>query len=185
MTATPPVDPEIALPWQKLAAALADVLRVEPAEAPPAGLDPHEARVARVAEALARTGVLDPADVARRMEVLAARLAGDKDRPSPKAGFSNAAVNDIGGMPGGPVDPSAGEIEPWEKLAVALGTALGGKGILNLHERRRAAEELGDDYNRLAYFERMVQANANLLAEKGILTKDEVGRRIAAMRGRT
>lgn len=182
----PRIDPETALPWQKLAAAIADVLRVAPDDAPaPSGLDPHEARVERVATALAAKGVLDRADLARRMAALAQKLAGDKDRPHPKARFSNAGPNDVGGMPGGPVDPSPGHIEDWEKLAEAIGYALGGNRIASLHERRRAAEELGDDYNRLGYFERRVAAQANLLAEKGVLTKAEIDHRIARLRGRS
>jgi hypothetical protein len=180
----PPVDPELALPWQKLAAALADVLRVPPADTPPAGLDPHEERVARVASALAAKGVLDPAEVAARMAALAQKLAGDKDRAPPKVRFSNAGPNDIGGMPGGPVDPSAGHVEDWERLAVALSAALSAHGIGNVHQRRRAAEALGDDYHRLAYFERAVQAQCNLLFEQRILTRSELDRRIAQLRGR-
>lgn len=183
--AEPPLDPETALPWQKLAAAIADVLRVEPPDAPPPGRDPHEARVERVAEMLARKGLLDPAEIARRMASLEERLAHDKDAPAPKARFSSAGPNDIGGMPGGPIDRSEHDIEDWERLVVALGGVLGAHGILNLHERRRAVEALGDDYNRLAYFERMVAGQFTLLVEKGILTAAEVDRKIARMRGGT
>jgi hypothetical protein len=43
---------------------------------------------------------------------------------------------------------------------------------------------LGDDYHRLGYFERMVQGGANLLYEKHILTREEVERRMAALRTR-
>ena len=49
-------------------------------------------------------------------------------------------------------------------------------------ESRRATEELGDDYNRLAYFERSVQALANLLCEKRVLSRDEMAARLAAIR---
>jgi hypothetical protein len=51
-----------------------------------------------------------------------------------------------------------------------------------VHESRRATEELGDDYNRLAYFERSAQAMANLLYEKGILSRDEVATRMTKIR---
>ena len=183
--ADPPLDPEAALPWQKLAAAITDVLRIEPADAPLPGRDAHETRIERIAGLLTQQGLLERAEIERRMERLAARLAADQDRPHPKTRFPNAAPNDIGGMPGGPVDPSPGALADWEKLAVALGTVLGARRILNLHERRRAVEELGDNYNRLGYFERMVAAQGNLLAEKGVLTAAELDRRIAVLRSRS
>jgi hypothetical protein len=53
-----------------------------------------------------------------------------------------------------------------------------------VHESRRATEELGDAYNRLAYFERAAQALANLLYEKGIMNRDELAARMDAIRGR-
>jgi hypothetical protein len=181
----PPLDPEQALPWQKLAAALADLLRVEPPQgAGSAGLDAHEGRAQAVADRLTRTGLIDPAEMQARMEALAVRLAGDKDRAHPKTRFSNTRPNDIGGMPGGRVDPDPGKIEPWEKLVVALGAVLGERRLLNLHERRRAGEDLGDDYHRLAYFERMLQGQVNLLCEKGVLTRREVELKIAALKER-
>lgn len=183
--AQPPLDPEQALPWQKLAAALSDLLRVEmPADADRNGLDPHEGRAQAVADMLTRQGLLDPAEMLARMEALAIRLAGDKDRAHPKARFSNARPNDIGGMPGGRIDPAAGTVEDWEKLAIALGTVLGQHHLSSVHERRRAAEDLGDDYHRLGYFERMVQAAANLLCEKGVLTRAEVEHKIGALKDR-
>lgn len=175
-----PVDPESALPWQKLAAALSDLVAVEPSG--DAGLDVHEARIQAVADCLIGAGVLDAAELSARMAALAVKLGADKDRAHPKTRFSNARPNDIGGMPGGPVSTVAGAVEDWEKLAVALGTAMGQHRISNLHERRRSAEDLGEDYHRLGYFERMVQANANLLYEKRVLTREEVDRRIDALR---
>jgi hypothetical protein len=183
--AEPPVDPEQALPWQKLAAALSDLLRVEPpAEASRHGLDAHEGRAQAVADMLTRKGLLDPAEMQARMEALAASLAGDKDHAHPKTRFSNARPNDIGGMPGGRVDPASGRIEAWERLVVALGAVLGQRHMLNLHERRRAVEDLGDDYHRLAYFERMVQGQVNLLCQKGVLTREEVEHKIGALKDR-
>ena len=182
---TEPLDPEQALPWQKLAAALADLLRVEP---PPgagrAGLDPHEGRAQAVADMVTSKGLLDPGEMQARMAALGVRLAGDKDRAHVKARFSNTRPNDIGGMPGGRVDPAAGTIEPWERLVVALGAVLGERRLLTVHERRRAGEDLGDDYHRLAYFERMMQSQANLLVEKGVLTREEVEHKIARLKER-
>ena len=52
---------------------------------------------------------------------------------------------------------------------MALGP--GRRGLVRVDERRRASEELDDDYARLGYFDRSVQASVNLLIEKGVLTQ--------------
>ena len=179
----PPIDPEKALPWQKLAAALTDLVGGEPVRAG-RDLDEHEARVQAMADLLTGAGVIDNAEVAARMEALAERLAHDRDWVHPKARYTNAGPNDIGGLPGGPVDPSGGHVEPWEMLVTVVGMCLRERGINRIDEGRRASEELGDDYHRLGYFERMAQGGANLLYEKGILTRDEVERRIAELKAR-
>jgi hypothetical protein len=41
---------------------------------------------------------------------------------------------------------------------------------------------LGDEYHRLAYFERVAQAMANLLYEKGALNREEVAARMDTIR---
>jgi len=179
-----PLDPETALPWQKLAAALSDLLGDPPASGAGPGLDAHESRVQAVADMLIAKGLVDPAEMQSRMEALAVRLAGDKDRAHPKTRFSNAAPNDIGGLPGGPIDTSAGTHEGWHLLVTAIGAVLGARGLTRIDERRRSSEDLGEDYHRLGYFERMAQGGANLLYEKGILTREEVERRIEKLRQR-
>lgn len=93
--------------------------------------------------------------------------------------------HDVGGQPAGPVDPSHEEELPWHMLSVALSNAIGsqGRGLVSVHEGRRAREELGEEvYNRLGYFERAIQVTANMLVEKGILTREEIERRIAELR---
>lgn len=95
--------------------------------------------------------------------------------------------HDIGGLPGGPIDPSHGGEQPWEKLSVALSNVLGlqGRGLISVHEVRRAREELGADlYDRLGYFEKGAQVTANLLVEKGILTREEIEERMRRIRAR-
>ncbi len=197
MAATAPVDviprpPEDALPWEKLAVALVDILggvqqvvtiddlrRAEAAlGAEYRALSQFERLAKAAADVLVAKGLVEPGELNVRMARLALTLAGDKDRAHPKARFSNAGVNDIGGLPGGPIDRHEHETADWEKLVTALGSILSGKRLRTVHESRRAQEELGDDYNRLAYFERWAQATANLLYEKGALTPAEVATRM-------
>ncbi len=94
--------------------------------------------------------------------------------------------HDIGGLPAGPIDPSHHDEADWHKMATAVNMALGPsqRGLIRVDERRRASEDLGDDYARLGYFDRSVQGGANLLVEKGVLTRDEIARRMAEIRAR-
>ncbi len=94
--------------------------------------------------------------------------------------------HDIGGLPAGPIETSHHDEADWHRKATALNMALGpGKrGLMRVDERRRATEDLGDDYPRLGYFDRSVQAGANLLIEKGVLTQDEIDRRMAEIKAR-
>ena len=202
-TAAPHVDivprpPEDALPWEKLSVALVDILggmqqivtvdELQRADAALGesyrGLSSFERLTQTAVNVLVAKGLVDAGDLRVRMAHLAVTLAGDKDRAHPKARFSNAGVNDIGGLPGGPIDRRHHEPADWEKLVVALSAVLSQRRLRTVHESRRAIEELGDDYNRLAYFERTAQALANLMYEKGALRPDEVAARMDAIRKR-
>lgn len=185
-----------ALPWEKLSVALVDILggmqqtvtvdELKRADAALGdsyrGLSAFERLAQTAVNVLVAKGLLDEGDLRVRMARLAVTMAGDKDRAHPKARFSNAGVNDIGGLPGGPIDQRHHEAADWQKLLVTLSALLSRKRLRTVHEARRAAEELGDDYNRLAYFERSAQAMANLLHEKGVLNRDEVAARMDTIR---
>jgi hypothetical protein len=189
----PPVD---ALPWEKLSVALVDILggmqqtvtvdELKRADAALGdsyrGLSAFERLAQNAVNVLVAKGLVDEGDLRVRMARLAVTMAGDKDRAHPKARFSNAGVNDIGGLPGGPIDQRHHEAADWQKLLVTLSALLSRKRLRTVHETRRAAEELGDDYNRLAYFERSAQAMANLLHEKGVLKRDEIVARMDTIR---
>src|SRR3954462_8219586 len=171
-----PPPPEDALPWEKLSVALVDILggmqqivtmdELKRADAALGdsyrGLSSYERLAQTAVNALVGKGLVDEGDLRVRMARLAVALAGDKDRAHPKARFSNAGVNDIGGLPGGPIDRRHHETADWEKLLVALSALLAQRKLRTVHESRRSTEELGEDYNRLAYFERTAQALANL-----------------------
>ncbi len=94
--------------------------------------------------------------------------------------------HDIGGLPAGPIDPSHHDEAAWHRMATALNMALGPamRGLIRTDERRRATEDLGADYARLGYFDRSVQAGANLLIEKGVLTQAEIVSRMAEIKAR-
>jgi Nitrile hydratase beta subunit len=97
------------------------------------------------------------------------------------------AHHDLGGREAGPIDRTERELEPWEKRVDAMFRLLSaaGPGNLRVDELRRAIEGLGSaEYDRLKYYERWIAGIANLLLEKGILTTDELARKLDEVRAR-
>ena len=97
------------------------------------------------------------------------------------------AHHDLGGRPAGAIDRTERELEPWEKRVDAILRLLSApeRGVIGIDEHRRAVEGLGaDQYDRLSYYERWITAVANLLLEKGVLTTDELGRKLDEVRAR-
>ena len=90
----------------------------------------------------------------------------------------------MGGEAAGPIDTTDHGMRFWEKQANALRSTLTGKKIVRLDELRRAAEDLGDQYYKLDYFERTTTALRNLLVEKGVITETELKARMAEVRAR-
>lgn len=90
-------------------------------------------------------------------------------------------VNDIGGEDWGPIPLTQQDVPDWAKLSTALRGALGdkGAGLVNLHEGRRAREEMSyEQYHSLGYFEMGMQAIFDILIQKKVVTEQEVQDRI-------
>jgi hypothetical protein len=95
--------------------------------------------------------------------------------------------HDMGGLPAGPVEPSGPPKALWEKRAHALLVLLNEpcRDVVNVHELRRGIEALGSaEYDRLTYYERWIASIANVLVEKGVITTDELGRKLAEVEAR-
>jgi hypothetical protein len=96
--------------------------------------------------------------------------------------------HDMGGLPAGPVERSEHVFEPWENKTDAIVRLLGQpqRGpVMRIDELRRAIEEMGPGiYDELSYYERWIAGVTNILIEKGVLSVDEVGRRIEAVKAR-
>ncbi len=88
-------------------------------------------------------------------------------------------INDVGGMQGFPaiereIDEPAFHAD-WEAHVFAINRALLRRGMYNLDEFRDAIERMDvGDYLAASYYERWLHAITTLLAEKGVLTDQEL-----------
>ena len=92
--------------------------------------------------------------------------------------------SDIGGEPAGKVDPVDHGMRFWERQANGLRSVLQRKRVTTTDQLRRAAEDLGDRYAKLEYFERTTLALRTVLLEKGLITEEALARKMAEVRKR-
>ncbi len=89
--------------------------------------------------------------------------------------------HDMGGLEAGPVEQSEHDYAPWEKRVDAIMRLLTGKQyeVITVDELRRGIEDLGPGvYDELSYYERWISSITNILIEKGVISVDELGRRM-------
>jgi Nitrile hydratase beta subunit len=90
--------------------------------------------------------------------------------------------HDMGGLPAGTVVASEHDYAIWEKRVDALLVLLSGRDepLVSTDELRRNIESLGSEaYQRMFYYERWIFAIAQTLVQRGVITVDELGRKIA------
>ncbi len=95
--------------------------------------------------------------------------------------------HDMGGLPAGAVRPSEHETVLWEKRVDALMTLLGDsrRRLLRVDELRQGIEQLGPGaYDEMSYYERWIASITGVLIGKGVITSDELGRKMAEVRAR-
>jgi hypothetical protein len=95
-------------------------------------------------------------------------------------------AHDMGGRPDSdPIERYEHVLADWELLADGLSQALAVKGVRTTDEHRRAREDMPPElYPRLTYYERWIYAVEAILIEKGIVTPDEVDRKVAELEQR-
>jgi Nitrile hydratase beta subunit len=133
---------------------------------PPAAYDSiayYEKWIVALAQCLVQRGVVTSAELAQKMQdVVFLRQH-----------------HDMGGRPAGKVEPSEHDYAEWERRVDALSVVLGSKKILTVDERRRAIESLPPDaYDAMSYYERWTWALAQTLIQRGIITTEELARKM-------
>jgi len=95
--------------------------------------------------------------------------------------------HDMGGLPAGAVEPSEHDYALWEKRVDALMMLLSRKDrrLLTVDELRRNIESLGPEaYDEMTYYERWIYAITQTLIQRGVITVDELGSKIEAVKTR-
>jgi len=95
--------------------------------------------------------------------------------------------HDMGGLDAGTVEQTEHDYAMWEKRVDAIVKVLSTpeRKILSTDELRRGIEELGPGvYDNLNYYERWISSATNLLLEKGVITVDELGAKMADVEAR-
>lgn len=95
--------------------------------------------------------------------------------------------HDIGGDAAGPIPKIELPWLHWEKQVEAVRNLLGDgtRRIISLDEMRRGFESFGlDKYKMYSFYRRRVEAMVDVLIEKGVITREELDKEIAAVRER-
>lgn len=88
--------------------------------------------------------------------------------------------HDVGGLPSGPIERTQHDHAIWEKRVDAMLVLLSKKGVITVDELRLGIETLGAEaYERLSYYERWIASITRALVARGVITTDELGRRMA------
>jgi nitrile hydratase beta subunit len=95
-------------------------------------------------------------------------------------------IHDMGGMHGfGRVEREDNEPvfhAAWEGRVLGLSRACSAQHLFNIDESRHAIERMApSDYLASSYYERWLERNVRLLVEKGVITREELERRMAQL----
>ena len=95
----------------------------------------------------------------------------------------------MGGQPAGRVEPAEHDYAEWERrvdaLMVLLSGVKGGNQLMTVDELRKNIEALPPDaYDRMSYYERWVTSITQTMIQRGVITTDELGRKMEDIRRR-
>jgi len=98
------------------------------------------------------------------------------------------SYHDMGGEPAGKLEPTEHDYEDWERRVDAMCLLLwgikGGTKRMTVDEHRKNIEALPPEaYQRMSYYERWVWGLAQCLIQRGIVSSEELGRRMQGSMG--
>jgi len=137
------------------------------------GLSYYERWLMSLAASLVERGLITSYELATRIKEVGAR-----------------AYHDMGGLPAGKVEYTEHDYELWERRADALMMILSGikgaKRMITVDELRKNIERLPPDaYERMSYYDRWVSSITQTLIQRGVITTEELARKMAEVRERS
>jgi len=88
--------------------------------------------------------------------------------------------HDMGGLPADRIEATEHDYALWEKRVDALLVLLSAAGRMSVDELRKNIESIGPDaYDSMTYYERWIHSISQTLIQRGVITIDELGRKIA------
>jgi hypothetical protein len=96
--------------------------------------------------------------------------------------------HDMGGLPAGKVEPTEHDYAEWERridaMAVLLWGLKGTKKYFSVDEHRRAIESLPPQmYDSMSYYEKWIFALAQVAIGRGLVTSEELARKMSGVAG--
>ena len=97
--------------------------------------------------------------------------------------------HDMGGMPAARVERSEHDYVEWERrvdaLMVLLSGIRGGPKRMTVDELRKNIESLPPDaYEKMSYYERWVTSITQTMIQRGVITTEELGRKMQEVQNR-
>ena len=95
--------------------------------------------------------------------------------------------HDMGGLTAGTVERREHDYAPWEKQVDALMRLLSDnqRKLITVDQLRRGIESLGPGiYDETTYYERWIASLTQLMIERGVISVDELGRKMADVQAR-
>ena len=137
------------------------------------GLSYYERWLMSLAASLVERGLITSYELATRIKEVGAR-----------------GYHDMGGLPAGKVEYTEHDYELWERRVDALMMILSGikgaKRMITVDELRKNIEALPPDaYERMNYYDRWVSSITQTLIQRGVITTEELAKKMAEIEGRS
>ena len=133
----------------------------------------YERWLMSLAQSLVERGIITTPELAQKMSEVGAR-----------------GHHDMGGEQAGRVQAEEHDYQLWERRVDALMMILGGikgaKRLITVDELRKNIEKLPPEaYDKMNYYDRWVSSITQTLIQRGVITTEELARKMAEVNGRT
>ena len=101
--------------------------------------------------------------------------------------FTSRSNHDMGGLEASPIKPSEHDYEPWEKHVDAMLVLLTSKSpkLMSVDQLRKGIESLPlNAYEKMSYYERWIFSITQALKYNGLLTTEELSRKLEEVQSR-